>query len=321
MVNKKIKTLLVTGGGGFIGSNMIQYLLNNTSYHIVGVDTFENGENNREFIESLSATNERFTLINENFINTNLSNVEIVFHFAATPRVSYSVEEPILTNENNVTNTLLLLENCVKNKVKRFVFSSSSSVYGDVENFPTDENEKVDPISPYALQKLTIEKYCKLYSQLYGLDTVSLRYFNVYGPNQYADNAYATVICAWIKSFIENESIRLDGNGEQSRDFSYVDDVCQANYLVGFYNDNLKGEIYNVAHNSNTTLNTLIELIKSINPTWNSSINREDSRVGDVFKTHANINKIRKLNFHPKTYIKEGIELTYSWYQSILNKK
>ena len=317
MKNTKIKKLLVTGAGGFIGSNMVQYLLNNTTYDIIGVDSFENGTNNKEFIESICETEDRFTFNCQNFIDADLTDVEVVFHFAATPRVSYSVEQPILTNENNVTNTLLLLENCVKNKVKRFVFSSSSSVYGNVENFPTDENEKVDPISPYALQKLTIEKYCKLYSQLYGLDTVSLRYFNVYGPNQYADNAYATVICAWIKGFIENESIRLDGNGEQSRDFSYVDDVCQANYLVGFYNDELKGDVYNVAHNSNTTLNELLNIIKTLSPNKDIPIDKKDNfRAGDVFKTHADIDKIKKLNFTPKTQIKEGVELTYNWYKN-----
>ena len=314
-----MKKLLVTGAGGFIGSNMVKYLLENTEHSIVGVDTFENGENNRNFIENLSSINSRFTFIEESFTETDLTQIDVVFHFAATPRVSYSVEEPLITNENNVTKTLVLLENCVRSKVKRFVFSSSSSVYGNVDNFPTNEQELTGPISPYALQKLTMEKYCKLYSELYNLDTVSLRYFNVYGPNQYADNAYATVICAWIKGYIQNEPIRLDGTGKQSRDFSYVKDVCQANYLVGVYGENLKGEVYNVAHNRNTDLNTLLELIKDMSNNKDLTIKKESFRVGDVFKTHADINKIKKLNFTPEIHIREGVELTYKWYESILN--
>ena len=284
MKSTKIKKLLVTGAGGFIGSNMVQYLLNNTVYDVIGVDSFENGTHNKEFIESLDKAEDRFTFNCQNFIDVDLTDVEVVFHFAATPRVSYSVEQPLLTNENNVTNTLILLDKCVKNKIKRFVFSSSSSVYGDVENFPTSETEETGPISPYGLQKLTIEKYCKLYSDLYNLDTVSLRYFNVYGPNQYSDNAYATVICAWIKGFIENTLIRLDGTGEQSRDFSYVEDVCQANYLVGLYKDKLKGDVYNVAHNSNTTLNELLDIIKTLSSNKDLPIDKKDNfRVGDVF--------------------------------------
>ena len=307
---------LVTGAAGFIGSNMVKYLLENTSYDIIGIDNFDNGISNKEFIEQLNNQHDRFTFINKSFTEIDLNNIDIVFHFAATPRVSYSVEQPFLTNQNNVTNTLLLLDKCVKHKIKRFVFSSSSSVYGDVDNFPTTENEFTNPKSPYALQKLTIENYCKLYSELYNLDTVSLRYFNVYGPNQYADNAYATVICAWIEGFIKNKPIRLDGTGEQSRDFSYVEDVCQANCVVGFYDKNLNGEIYNVAHDSNTNLNQIMEMIKDLSPN-NPKVIHKDFRVGDVFKTHANIDKIKKLKFSPHTKINEGIKLTYKWYEHI----
>lgn len=313
-----MKRLLVTGAAGFIGSNMVNYLINNTSCEIVGVDNFDNGIKNKIFIENLADNNSRFSFLNENFTDTDLTSIDVVYHFAATPRVVYSVEEPFLTNQNNVTNTLKLLDNCVESKVGRFIFSSSSSVYGDVENFPTTEDEPKFPKSPYALQKLIIEEYCKLYSSLYGLDTVSLRYFNVFGPNQYADNAYATVICAWIKGFIKNEDIRLDGTGEQSRDFSYVEDVCQANYLVSINEENFHGDVFNVAQNSNTNLNDIMEMIKK-HSKYNPKLVTKDFRPGDVFKTHASIKKLQKINFSPKFSVEKGIELTYKWYHSILS--
>ena len=314
-----MKKLLVTGAAGFIGSNMVDYLIKNTSDEIVGVDNFDNGTKNKQFINLLAEKNPRFHFLNENFTNSDLDNVDVVFHFAATPRVAYSVEEPFLTNQNNVTNTLKLLDNCVKNKVGRFIFSSSSSVYGDVENFPTTEEEPKSPKSPYALQKLIIEEYCRLYSSLYGLDTVSLRYFNVFGPNQHADNAYATVICAWIKGFIRNEEIRLDGTGEQSRDFSFVEDVCQANHLVSINGDDFCGDTFNVAQNGNTNLNEIMEMIKK-NSKNNPKVVKKDFRLGDVFKTHASIEKLEKINFSPKISVEKGIELTYNWYESFLSK-
>ncbi len=312
--------LLVTGAAGFIGSNMVKYLLNETSSEVIGVDNFDNGINNKIFIEKLERKNSRFSFLNQNFVESDLKDIDVVFHFAATPRVTYSIEQPFITNQNNVTNTLLLLDNCVKSKVKRFVFSSSSSVYGDVENFPTTEDEATSPKSPYALQKLVIEEYCKLYSELYNLDTVSLRYFNVYGPNQHADNAYATVICAWIKGYIKDKPIRLDGTGEQSRDFSYVDDVCQANYVAGINEKNFNGEIFNVAQNDNTNLNQIMEMIKNLSNN-NPEIIKKDFRIGDVFKTHASIDKIQSLGFTPKYPIEKGLELTYNWYYNILNNK
>ena len=148
-----MKKLLVTGAAGFIGSNMVDYLIKNTSDEIVGVDNFDNGIKNKQFITLLAEKNPRFHFLNENFTNSDLDSVDVVFHFAATPRVAYSVEEPFLTNQNNVTNTLKLLDNCVKNKVGRFIFSSSSSVYGDVENFPTTEDVRPHHLNHHMLRK------------------------------------------------------------------------------------------------------------------------------------------------------------------------
>lgn len=310
-----MKKILVTGVAGFIGSNMVELLLKNSDYEIIGIDNFQSGRKNEKFLKNL-LENDRFKFFEcafqdvGSFLN---EGIEIVYHFAATPRVLYSVEHPIETNENNVSNTLLLLNWCIINKVKRFVFSSSSSVYGNAQIFPTPETHNLNPVSPYALQKKIIEEYCKMYSNLYGLDTVCLRYFNVYGPNQYAENAYATVICSWIKALIKNSPIRIDGDGSQSRDFSYVTDVCNANFLVGERKDKFNGECFNVACNDSTNLLQIKSILASL---FNKEIDvlKKETRIGDVFKTQADISKIMKIGFSPSVNIKEGIAKTFNWY-------
>jgi nucleoside-diphosphate-sugar epimerase len=309
--------VLVTGSGGFIGSNMVKYLLENTNYEIFGIDNFSAGRKNENLIKNLQS--ERFSfyegdfnLVKEIFQKVKF---DVVFHFAATPRVLYSVEHPVETNQNNVSNTLMLLDFCKETGVRKFVFSSSSSVYGDLVEFPTKESFAKNPKSPYALQKSIIEEYCKMYSSLYGLDTVCLRYFNVYGPGQYAENAYSTVISAWMRGFIENSTIRLDDDGLQSRDFSYVTDVCKANLIVGSSAEKFNGEVFNVACDNTTNLLEIFDMLKEI--TGNSpAINRCPPRAGDVRKTHADINKIKSLGFEYEVSLKEGVKLTYEWYKT-----
>jgi nucleoside-diphosphate-sugar epimerase len=324
----KKKYLLVTGAAGFIGSNMVEHLLKNTDYNIVGIDNFQNNEHKiyNKFIKRL-LKNDRFVFFNVGFetlgsFGTSLktddffykNKIEVIFHFAATPRVSYSVQEPIKTNKNNITNSLTLLEWAKNNNVKRFVFSSSSSVYGDTTIYPTPEYSEKNPKSPYALQKYTIESYCKLYSNLYNLDTVCLRYFNVYGKNQYAENAYATVICAWIKGFLTNTPIRLDGDGTQSRDFTYVTDICSANLLVGLYNKKFKGKIFNVAGGNNYSLQQILDLL-TLTFGKHPKIIKQPSRAGDVNKTQADASEIGKLGFKTKINLEKGLKQTVNWYK------
>ena len=316
---KNMKKVLVTGAAGFIGSNMVKFLLEKTDYKVIGIDNFSGGEMNKSFIEELEKNNDRFELINDDFVNVDLENVNMVYHFAAIPRVLYSVEHPIETNHDNVSKTLMLLENCSKHNIDRFVFSSSSSIYGDVDNFPTKEDEPKLPKSPYALQKSIIEDYCRLWSELYGLDTVSLRYFNVYGPNQYAENSYATVICAWIKNYIANEEIRLDGDGTQSRDFTYVTDICNANYIIGGYNGKLNGKCFNAAGGNNYSLNEIKGLIEEMSNN-RPNIIVKPSRSGDVFKTHSDSSDLGSFGFKTNTTLEEGVKNTYKWYKEIIEK-
>ena len=297
---------------------MVKFLLDNSDYKIIGVDNFSGGVNNKKFIENLEKENpERFSFINDNYTNVDVSGIDIVYHFAAIPSVSYSVENPIETNNSNVTNTLKFIQNCNNGGVKRFVFSSSSAVYGDVNSFPTTELYNKVPKSPYALQKSIIEEYCRLWSELYDLDTVSLRYFNVYGPNQYAENSYATVICAWIKGYITNSDIRLDGDGSQSRDFTYVTDICNANFIIGNYSGKLNGRCFNAAGGNNYSLNKIKGVIETLSKNRSKVINKP-SRVGDVLKTHSDSSSLGKYGFKTKVSLENGIKKTYNWYNNII---
>lgn len=312
-----MKKVLVTGAGGFIGSNMVKFLLENSDYFIYGIDSFINGTENKNFIKNLVC--DRFFFIENDFINFDFNNykIDIVYHFAAMPSVGYSVENPLITNENNVTKTLNLLKKCSDNKIKKFVFSSTSAIYGDTDVLPTPESASINFKSPYAVQKLIIEQYLKIWSELYGLDSVCLRYFNVYGPNQYATNSYANVICAWMKGFIENSEIRLDGDGSQSRSFVFVKDVCKANFIVGESNNKFNGEIFNISNDKTYDLLYIKNLMSDLIGT-NPNVINAPKREGDVVKTHADIEKIKKYGFKPNYELKEGLIETYKWYKPIL---
>jgi nucleoside-diphosphate-sugar epimerase len=314
-----MKRVLVTGAGGFIGSNMVNFLLENTEYFIYGIDNFINGEENKCFIENL--VNEKFIFINDDFVNFDFTNknIDIVYHFAAMPSVGYSVENPLITNNNNVTKTLILLKNCSENRIKKFVFSSTSAIYGDTVFLPTPETTSINFKSPYAVQKLIIEQYLKIWSELYQLDSVCLRYFNVYGPNQYATNSYANVICAWMKGFITNSEIRLDGDGSQSRSFVFVKDVCKANFIMGEYNNKLNGNIFNVSNDKTYDLIQIKEIMSDLLGT-NPIVLNAPKREGDVSKTHADIEKIKKYGFEPDYELEQGLIETFKWYKPILNK-
>lgn len=312
--------ILVTGAAGFIGSNFLEYILEKTDYNIIGIDNMQSGTKifDDVIVKLTNIYPNRLVFIKYDISNINeliLNGIDVVFHFAATPRVAYSVEHLLESHNNNVTNTLTLLEWCKENKIKKFVFSSSSSVYGNTYEYPTNETESLNPESPYALQKKIIEEYCRMYSKLYNLDTVCLRYFNVYGENQYSENAYSTVICAWSKSFTEKTSPRLDGDGLQSRDFTYVKDVCLANYIVGSSNKEFKGEAFNVGCGKNTSLLEIKEIFENISG-LKLQVTNTPERLGDVKKTHADISKIRSMGYDSSISIENGVKRTFEWYKS-----
>ncbi len=243
---------------------------------------------------------------------------EYVFHFAALPRVSYSVEYPVETSQVNILGTVALLEKSQKYGVKRFIYSSSSSVYGGAKILPTKESENPpDPKSPYAIQKYAGEPFCKIFSELYNLDTVCLRYFNVYGPGQYGDSPYSTVISAWLEAlyFPKHKKAFIEGDGKQTRDFCYVDNVVQANILAMKTKTKLKGEVFNVAHGERTSVYDVRRLLEKYTHRL-LKLERRPPRIGDVRDTHADISKAQAiLGYTPKINFEKGLIETVKWFE------
>jgi len=315
---KKQKSVLVTGCAGFIGSNVTrEFTCRFPNITVVGLDDLSSGRKSLvdpevKFIRGSVADKGLLCSIFKKY------KPEYVFHFAAIPRVSFSIEFPLVTSNANIIGTVTLLEVCRDFKVKRLIFSSSSSIYGGAKKLPTKEAENPPrPISPYALQKYTAEQFCKMFSDFYDLDTVSLRYFNVYGPNQYGDSAYATVISAWLEGmyFPKRRKPFLEGDGRQSRDFCFVDDVVRANIFAMQAKKKLGGEAINIAAGSPATV---LEVKKLIEKTTGRTleVQKRPPRVGDVRHTHADLSKARKLiGFKPAVHIEEGIQKTVRWFE------
>ena len=255
---------IVTGGAGFIGSNLVDRLIDE-GHEVIIFDNLSTGQQKNINPKA------KFFLIDiahqpyfENkTMKDIMSGVDVVFHLAALARVQPSIENPIEYHNTNINGTLNMLDACRKYGVKRFVFSSSSSVYGDVreEDLPTSENSELNPMSPYALHKLVGEQYCKLYSELYGLETVSLRYFNVYGERQPIEGAYTLVMGVFAQQRLNGEKMTIRGDGEQRRDFTYVGDVVDANIKCMEYPLELNGDILNVGNGDNKSVNDIADLI------------------------------------------------------------
>jgi nucleoside-diphosphate-sugar epimerase len=312
--------ILITGVAGFIGSNLAQRCLDE-GWETHGVDNLSNGH--VEFLPN--GTNFIYADFSDEKVLNKIRSQEfdVVFHLAAVPRVSYSVEHPLETNDVNVSRTLELIEAC-KGNVKRFVFASSSSVYGGADviaNGPTLETHSKDPKSPYALQKSIIEDYLTLYGQLYGLESICLRFFNVFGPNQLGDSPYATAVSAWISAILKGKPMRSDGDGMQSRDMCYVDnvtDACvRAAKKINYYGVTLAlttpmGRCYNVACGERTTNNQILQYLTKRYP--QALVQLAPKRPGDVMHTHADISRAsHELGYTPIVRVWEGIERTIKW--------
>lgn len=313
------KTVLVTGCAGFIGSNFVKTFKKRfPRVGVVGIDNFATGR--RDAVDKNIIFYEG-SILDKNILENIFSKhrPEYIFHFAALPRVSYSVEEPVLTSEVNIVGTVNLLDISAKHKVKRFIFSSSSSVYGGAKKLPTKESENFpDPRSPYAAQKFAIEPFCRIFSDIYGMDTVCLRYFNVFGPGQYGDSPYSTVVSAWLEALYFPKAGKkpfIEGNGRQSRDFCYVDNVIDANILAMLSKKPLKGECINVAHGERTNLLEVKELIEKYSGK-KLDLEKRQPRIGDVKDTQADISKAKKLlGYEPKINFEDGLVKTVDWYK------
>ena len=299
---------LLTGGAGFIGAHIVKRLVGEGAVVRV-VDNLSTGQVARletlrcsiEYVEADLADN----LVSDEVVK----DVDYVLHQAAIPSVQRSVRDPIGTNRANVTATLNLLESCRKTGIRRFVYAASSSAYGDTEVLPKSEEMPPNPLSPYALQKLAGEHYCKLYYSLYGLETVCLRYFNVFGPGQDPHSEYSAVIPKFISKLLINEPITVYGDGEQSRDFTYVENVVDAN-LLALQATKACGKVLNVGCGERITLNTLIQLLEEIVGV-KAKVSYSASKPGDVRHSLADINLARRLlEYELKVMVKEGLRRT-----------
>ena len=293
---------IVTGGAGFIGSNLVDRLIEDNHQVIV----FDDLSTGKEENINPKATFHKVD-ISESYLNrtgwyqTVMWGADVIFHTAAKARVQPSIEDPISFNNVNVTGTLNMLKGAVDAKVKRFVFSSSSSVYGNVEQLPTPEDHKLNPMSPYALQKLIGEQYCKLFSELYHLETVCLRYFNVYGERQLTEGAYCCVMGIFANQRLNDEPMTIRGDGEQRRDFTYVGDVVDANIRCAEYPLELNGEAFNIGNGDNRSVNQLADMIGGDRVNVDSVI--------EPRQTLADNSKARKrLNWKPTTKIEDWVE-------------
>jgi len=301
---------VVTGGAGFIGSNLVDKLIDD-GHEVIIFDNYSTGK--KENINPKA----KFFLVDishqPSFENKTMKDVmtgvDVVFHLAALARVQPSIENPIEYHNTNVNGTLNLLKACVDYNVERFVFSSSSSVYGDVEekDLPTSENANLNPMSPYALHKLVGEQYCKLFSELYDLETVCLRYFNVYGERQPIEGAYTLVMGVFAQQMLQGNSMTIRGDGNQRRDFTYVGDVVDANIKCMDYPLELNGDIFNVGNGDNKSVNQIATMMGG------SRVHIEP--VIEPKVTLADNSKIKKvLDWKPTQDLKEWIS---KWIKSL----
>lgn len=316
-------TYLVTGAAGFIGSNLVEHLLSQ-GHNVVALDNVSTGlQSNLDLLKAhQNATN--LTLIIGDIKDTSICNeacsgVDYVLHQAALGSVPRSIEKPELYNDNNIVGTFNMMKAASENKVKRFVYASSSSVYGDTPALPKVESMVPNPKSPYAISKISNEYYGKVFNDVYGLPTVGLRYFNVFGPRQDPKSDYAAVIPKFVTSFLKNESPTIYGDGEQTRDFTFIDNVIKANVSACNAHDSAYGNALNVGCGERISLNLLATLIKEITCS-SADIIYAAPRTGDVRDSLADITRLKEwLGVTQPVLLRDGLAKTIEWYGSQVN--
>jgi len=311
--------ILVTGGAGFIGSNLVERLLKRPGVEIVRVlDNLATGSiKNIEEFES----NPKFEFVQGDIRDFEIclkacDAIDLVSHQAALGSVPRSINDPLTTNEVNVTGTVNIFTAAKEKKARRVVYAASSSTYGDHPGLPKVEDKIGNPLSPYAVTKYVNELYAKVYGDVYGLQTIGLRYFNVFGPKQNPAGAYAAVIPLFIKAVLDNEPPTINGDGEHSRDFTYVANAVHANECALFIdNTNAVNQVYNIAYGKQISLNQLFETIKEIAgsdlaPKYGSE------RTGDVKHSLADISKAKELlSYQPSYDTRQGLKIAFEWYR------
>ena len=320
------KTWLVTGVAGFIGSNLLETLLK-LNQKVVGLDNFATGfQHNLDEVQALVSDEQwqGFQFIegdirNLDDCNTACAGVDYVLHQAALGSVPRSIADPIATNHTNISGYLNMLVAARDAKVASFSYAASSSTYGDHPALPKVEDNIGNPLSPYAVTKYVNELYADVFARTYGFNTIGLRYFNIFGKRQTPDGAYAAVIPKWTAAMIAGDEVFINGDGDTSRDFNFIENAVQANILAATASDNAKNQVYNVAVGGRTTLNTLFDALKDNLSTNGVSYNKtpvyRDFRAGDVRHSQADITKIQTLlGYDPQFNIIQGIAKAMPWY-------
>lgn len=310
-------TFLITGGAGFIGSNIVEYLFKYNAGKVVVLDNLSTGfeENIKPF----------FGFHNFKFIKGDICNIDTcykacegidyVFHKAALGSVPRSVKNPIATNMVNVDGFLNMLIASRNAGVKRFVYASSSSVYGNSKELPKKEERIGDPLSPYAVTKRTNELYAEAFASNYNMQIIGLRYFNIFGPRQNPQGEYAAAIPLFMEALLKNTPPFINGDGEQNRDFTFVENAVQANIKAMFAsNKEATGQVYNIAVGEKTSVNELFGILKKLSGSTINAMHRE-SRAGDIRESLADISKAKRLlSYEPQIKINEGLQITFSWF-------
>lgn len=322
------KVWLITGVAGFIGSNLLERLLL-LNQQVIGIDNFSTGHSrNLEDVQSRvgDATWSQFKFFEGDISNLDhcwavTKGVDYVLHQAGLGSVPLSIEDPIKANQINVSGSLNMLVAAHEAQVKRFVYATSSAVYGDDLTLPKVEAVVGQPLSPYSVTKYVNEVYANLFTRLYGLECIGLRYFNVFGPRQDPNGPYSAVIPKWFSAFLKKQLVYINGDGLITRDFCYVDDVAQANILAAsVQSKEVVGEVYNVGYGQSTSLNELFELIRGQVVQYVSSVKQErpiyqDFRTGDILHSVADIQKAKKLlGYQPTCSVQEGLHKASDWY-------
>jgi UDP-N-acetylglucosamine 4-epimerase len=318
---------LVTGAAGFIGSNLVEALLR-LGQQVTGLDNFATGHR-YNFALVRAAVGEdawtRFAFVEADIRNEAecaraCAGVDFVLHQAALGSVSRSIDDPLTTNATNVTGFLNMLVAARDAKVKRFVYAASSSTYGDHPDLPKVEERIGNPLSPYAVTKYVNELYANVFGRTYGMESIGLRYFNVFGPRQDPNGAYAAVIPQWVAALIRNETLRINGDGETSRDFCYIDNVVQANLLSALASSEAANQVFNIAVNERTSLNQLYGMMRDLLRARFPHLETHqpqyvDFRRGDVRHSQADISKAAALlGYQPTHRIGEGLQQAMAWY-------
>jgi UDP-N-acetylglucosamine 4-epimerase len=322
LILEKIRSsvFLVTGAAGFIGSNLCEYLVNNGAKFVIGLDNLFNGKLSN--IEPLIKHSKNFRFVQGDIndlslLNKEMVGVDYVLHQAAWGSVPRSMKMPLEYDHNNVHGTITVFEAARNNKVKKVIYASSSSVYGDHQSLPKVEGTEGNILSPYALTKKMNELHGKIYWEVYNLPTIGLRYFNVFGRRQNPNGEYAAVIPRFINKLILGESPVVFGDGNQSRDFTYIDNVLQANIKACFFSEDLSfGKAFNIAGNEQVSINQLFETLKKyINN--EAKLIYQDKRLGDILHSFANVdNSDKAFYYKPTVTFEEGIKFSIEWYKN-----